>query len=119
MYTIEEDKISVVPVDFNVFYSTAKEYKKNIRYSRDYTISESFFDELCFYVSNTSMCTGTELKIVSALINSKKAYLPYAAGIAKYKKDLTLCAVRSVDVLVDTGEMNIDYKLAGEEKYLD
>lgn len=54
MYTIEEDKISVVPVDFNVFYSTAKEYKKNIRYSRDYTISESFFDELCFYVSNTS-----------------------------------------------------------------
>ena len=59
------------------------------------------------------MCTGTELKIVSALINSKKAYLPYAAGIAKYKKDADFHLVNKLVVLADTKDMGIDYKIAG------
>lgn len=59
------------------------------------------------------MCTGTELKIVSALINSKKAYLPYAAGIAKYKKDADFHLLNKLVVLADTKDMEIDYKIAG------
>ena len=59
------------------------------------------------------MCTGTELKIVSALINSKKAYLPYAVGIAKYKKDADFHLVNKLVVLADTKDMEIDYKIAG------
>lgn len=321
MYIIEEENIDIVPVDFNVFYNMAKEYKKNIRFSREYTISESFFNELCYYISDSSneiialdmenivsyptrmfsrlekclkkivfynienvkvkqmltedleelvwiddtiayyfdndgqniskmvinscektrekevkrivssivrseegkgqllessglysncyvdikklffnvdnyyyivyslakvisdktlnmqidafvsaskngailanilgglldikevhligvgpkysmelgdsveclkqgkryayifdfMCTGTELKIVSALINSKKAYLPYAAGIAKYKKEMNSCNIESMDILVDTDDLNIEYKIVGEKEDL-
>ncbi len=62
------------------------------------------------------MCTGTELKIVSALINSKKAYLPYAAGIAKYKKDADFHLLSKLVVLADTKDMEIDYKIAGERE---
>lgn len=64
------------------------------------------------------MCTGTELKIVSALINSKKAYLPYAAGIATYKKNMNLGGVEIINVLVDTQEMDINYKIAGTKEDL-
>lgn len=60
------------------------------------------------------MCTGTELKIVSALINSKKAYLTYAAGIAKYNNDVRTTAIDKIEVLTDTKEMEINYKLMGE-----
>lgn len=62
------------------------------------------------------MCTGTELKIVSALINSKKAYLPYAAGIAKYKKDADFHLLSKLVVLADTKDMEIDYKIAGAKE---
>ncbi len=62
------------------------------------------------------MCTGTELKIVSALINSKKAYLPYAAGIAKYKKDADFHLLSKLVVLADTKDMGIDYKIAGAKE---
>lgn len=60
------------------------------------------------------MCTGTEYKIVSALINSKKAYLAYAIGIAKYKKEMDSFIQDSVDALVDTKEMEIDYRIIGK-----
>lgn len=62
------------------------------------------------------MCTGTELKIVSALINSKKAYLPYAAGIAKYKKDADFHLLSKLVVLADTKDMGIDYRIAGAKE---
>lgn len=62
------------------------------------------------------MCTGTELKIVSALINSKKGYLPYAAGIAKYKKDADFRILRKLVVLADTKEIGINYKIAGDKE---
>jgi len=64
------------------------------------------------------LCTGTELKIVSALINSKKAYLPYAAGIARYKKGVASYIVNKIDVLADTIDMGIDYKIVGESREL-
>lgn len=64
------------------------------------------------------MCTGTELKIVSTLINSKKAYLPYAIGIARYRRKMKSCVVESIDVLVDTEEMNIDYRIVGKSDNL-
>lgn len=60
------------------------------------------------------MCTGTELKIVSALINSKKAYLTYAAGIAKYKDDVAIYMVEKIDVLTNTKKMGINYRVMGE-----
>lgn len=50
MYTIEEEKVHVIPVDFNVFFNNAKEYKNKIRYSPECIISESFFSELCQYI---------------------------------------------------------------------
>jgi len=61
------------------------------------------------------MCTGTEAKIVSALINSKKAYLPYAIGVASYKKNTCDYPIRVVDQLVDTEMMNIKYSISGEK----
>ncbi len=64
------------------------------------------------------MCTGTELKIVSALINSKKAYLTYAAGIAKYKNDAGTYMIEKIDVLTDTKEMGINYRVVGEKDTL-
>lgn len=63
------------------------------------------------------MCTGTELKIVSALVNSKKASLRYAVGVAKYRKaKIESQLFKNVIVLADTEELKIDYKIAGEEK---
>lgn len=61
------------------------------------------------------MCTGTESKIVSALINSKKAYMPYAIGIAKYRKHINYCPVSRIDQLVDTEMMKIKYNIVGEK----
>jgi len=62
------------------------------------------------------MCTGTEAKIVSALINSRKAYLPYAIGVASYKKATGDYPIRTVEQLVDTEAMNIKYSISGEEQ---
>lgn len=61
------------------------------------------------------MCTGTELKIVSALINSKKAFLTYAAGIAKHKNDVSTYMMQEIDVLTDTKALGIDYKIVAEK----
>ena len=60
------------------------------------------------------LCTGTELKIVRTLINSKKAYLSYSAGISKYSKGQDNQRVKDVVVLADTKELGINYKIVGE-----
>lgn len=60
------------------------------------------------------MCTGTELKIVSALINSKRGYLVYSAGIARYKENINFNLIKDMDVIVDTKELGIKYKIFGE-----
>lgn len=62
------------------------------------------------------MCTGTELKIVSALINSKKGSLVYSAGIARYKKNINFNLIKDMDVIVDTKQLGIDYKIFGEKE---
>ena len=59
------------------------------------------------------MCTGTELKIASALVNSKKAYLDYAAGIAKYKRNVESTNIEMIDALFYTNEMTKEFKLVG------
>ncbi len=62
------------------------------------------------------MCTGTELKIISALINSKKGVLEFAAGIAKYKEHTGKNILENVYALASTDELEIDYKIFGEFK---
>lgn len=61
------------------------------------------------------LCTGTELKMASALINSKKAHMDYAAGIAEYKRDVELFAVKKKVVLVNTEEMHVDFLVVGKK----
>lgn len=61
-------------------------------------------------------CTGTEMKILSALINANDAYINGAIGIAVYKND-SKCAVNDgMMYLVDIKEEGIPYKIAGEEE---
>lgn len=60
------------------------------------------------------MCTGTELKIVSALINSKRGFLVYSAGIARYKENINFNLIKDMNVIVDTKELGIKYKIFGE-----
>lgn len=62
------------------------------------------------------MCTGTEAKIVSALINSKKAYIPYAIGIAKYRNEIAVFPIKEVNSLVNTEMIDINYSISGENK---
>lgn len=62
------------------------------------------------------MCTGTESKIVNALINSKKAYMPYAIGIAKYRKESMYIPIKEIDCLVDTEMLDIHYTITGEKQ---
>lgn len=62
------------------------------------------------------MCTGTELKIVSALINSKKGVLKAAVGISRYKEDINLSLSYGIDVLVEQKELGIRYLIAGSQK---
>lgn len=58
-------------------------------------------------------CTGTEMKILSALINANDAYIHGAAGIAVYK---TESADSNLIYLVDVKKEGIPYKIAGEEE---
>lgn len=62
------------------------------------------------------MCTGTELKIVSALISSKKGILKGAIGISRYKEDIGLSLQGGVNVLVEEKELGIQYLIAGSKK---
>lgn len=62
------------------------------------------------------MCTGTELKIVSALINSKKGVLKGAVGISRYKEDINLSISGEIGVLVEQKELEIRYLIAGSKE---
>lgn len=62
------------------------------------------------------MCTGTELKIVSALISSKKGILKGAIGISRYKEDINLSLQNGISVLVEEKELGIQYIIAGSEE---
>lgn len=62
------------------------------------------------------MCTGTELKIVSALINSKKAILQDAVGISRYQEDIGLKIRGSIKVLAEAEELKDLYIIAGKEE---
>lgn len=59
------------------------------------------------------MCTGAEYKIVSALINSKKAQLKGAVGISRYMKENNSFREKNIEVLVEADEINVPYLLAG------
>lgn len=63
------------------------------------------------------ICTGTELKIISALVNSNDAYLVGAIGFAMYggKKRKQTVAVQKVNCLITTEEAKVQYKIAGSE----
>jgi orotate phosphoribosyltransferase len=60
------------------------------------------------------MCTGAEYKIVSALINSKKAQLKGAVGISRYMKENSSFREKNIEVLVEADEINVPYLLAGD-----
>lgn len=62
------------------------------------------------------MCTGTELKIVSALINSKKGILKGAVGISRYKEDIHFPLSGGISVLVEEKELGIRYLIAGSKE---
>jgi len=63
------------------------------------------------------ICTGTELKIASALVNSRNANFLFGMGIAQYKKsELNLSLFRNIDVLVDMHEMKVNYKITGDKR---
>ena len=66
------------------------------------------------------MCTGTELKLTNALINSKKAYLTNSFGIARLYKEMGDDGAfkNKIFVLTDTKEAGIDYKVAATKKDL-
>jgi len=60
------------------------------------------------------MCTGTEFKIISSLINSKQGILKYAAGIAKFRPETGYNILGVVDALASTNDLNIQYKIYGK-----
>ena len=64
------------------------------------------------------MCTGTELKIVSALINSKRAKLKGAVGISRYKEEIAMPLDCGISVLVESKNFDISYELAGKPEEL-
>ncbi|OUQ22675.1 hypothetical protein B5E77_16475 [Lachnoclostridium sp. An131] len=63
-------------------------------------------------------CTGTEMKILSALINANDAYVQGYAGIAVYKYDLKDVSENIMLYLVDIKDEEIPYKIAGEKEDL-
>lgn len=66
------------------------------------------------------MCTGTEMKIVRALINSRKASLVKSVGIARvYKEgDDVYMSKNHIKVLTDTVRAGIDYRIGTTSKEL-
>ena len=62
------------------------------------------------------MCTGTELKIVSALINSKKGILRGAVGISRYKEEIHFPLPGGISVLVEEKELGVRYIIAGRKE---
>lgn len=61
-------------------------------------------------------CTGTEMKLLSALVNANDAYIQGAVGIAIYKTEESDAAGKRMFYLVDIRKEGIPYKIAGEEK---
>ena len=62
------------------------------------------------------ICTGTELKIISALINANDAYLKGGIGFAKYDSyDRQNSFILNVNCLVTTNEAGLQYKVAGDK----
>lgn len=59
------------------------------------------------------MCTGAEFKIVSALINSKRAQLKGAVGISRFMKENQSFRENNVEVLVEAEELGTSYIIAG------
>lgn len=63
------------------------------------------------------ICTGTELKVMSALINSNDAYLVGGIGFAKYdsqdREDSFF--YDKIKCLITTDEAGIQYKIAGDK----
>ena len=64
------------------------------------------------------MCTGTELKIVSALVNSKKGVIKGAVGISRYKSDVHFSFPGGISVLVEGNELETPYIIVGKEEYI-
>lgn len=60
------------------------------------------------------MCTGAEYKIVSALIDSKRALLKGAVGISRYMKENISFREKNIEVLVEADEIGVPYILAGD-----
>lgn len=63
------------------------------------------------------ICTGTELKVLSALINSNDAYLVGGIGFARYgKMDEERTFMKDkIKCLVTTYEAGVEYKVAGDK----
>lgn len=57
-------------------------------------------------------CTGTEMKVLSALVNANDAYIQGSVGIAIYKSDIV---DKNLLYLVDIHNEDIPYKIAGDE----
>ncbi len=64
------------------------------------------------------LCTGAELKVVSALINSKKAILRGAVGISRYQKGIPSADRYEINVLMESTEMKEPYILVGNSGLL-
>lgn len=60
-------------------------------------------------------CTGTEMKILSALVNANDAYIKGAVGIAVYKNEDDTDKSKMM-YLVDIRKEGIPYTIAGEKK---
>lgn len=63
-------------------------------------------------------CTGTEMKILSALINANDAYIQGSIGIAVYKDDEIEVEKGDMMYLVNIKKEGIPYKIAGEKEDL-
>lgn len=62
------------------------------------------------------MCTGAEYKIVSALVNSKRAQLKGAVGISRYMKDSNSFREKNIEVLIESDELKGRYLVAGDKE---
>lgn len=60
------------------------------------------------------MCTGTELKIVSALINAKKGVIKGAVGISRYKEDICFSLDGGINILAEGKDLGVNYIISGD-----
>ena len=64
------------------------------------------------------VCTGTELKILSALVNANDAYLIGGVGIAEYEGNIEgkKFFMKNINPLITTKEAGLKYKIAGSKE---